>query len=333
MIQGIGASLGFVSFGRRSQAIAGVVALAVSLLAGAWMLQAPPAAPHVAEASAAASALTIDANPTGALLVDLRSRAESVSIAPEAPTEPSLASPPLATLAAILEREKVLATPAVPRASETAPLPPPRPAEFGSLANHSAVSVRPLAQQNRRTVPPTAPSDNRTFFDTFLGMLQPSGPQASTPALAYAAPESSVIDAARKITSGSLLGNDRWTAVYDISAHTVYLPNGTTLEAHSGLGDKLDDPRYVHERMRGATPPHVYDLSLRERPFHGVQALRLTPVGDGGIFGRAGLLAHTYMLGPRGDSNGCVSFRNYDAFLRAFQNGEVKRLVVVARRD
>ena len=41
--------------------------------------------------------------------------------------------------------------------------------------------------------------------------------------------------------------------------------------------------------------------------------------------------SHTYMLSPNGDSNGCVSFRNYNAFLQAFQNGEVKRLVVVAR--
>jgi hypothetical protein len=37
------------------------------------------------------------------------------------------------------------------------------------------------------------------------------------------------------------------------------------------------------------------------------------------------------MLGPNGDSNGCVSFKDYDAFLRAYQNGKVKRLVVVAR--
>ena len=35
--------------------------------------------------------------------------------------------------------------------------------------------------------------------------------------------------------------------------------------------------------------------------------------------------------GPSGDSNGCVSFKNYDAFLRAFQSGEVKRLAVVAK--
>ena len=49
------------------------------------------------------------------------------------------------------------------------------------------------------------------------------------------------------------------------------------------------------------------------------------------MFGRVGLLAHTYMLGPRGDSNGCVSFKNYDAVLQAYQNGQVKRLAVVVR--
>ncbi|PPD15811.1 MAG: hypothetical protein CTY30_08370, partial [Methylocystis sp.] len=124
---------------------------------------------------------------------------------------------------------------------------------------------------------------------------------------------------------------DRYTAVYDISSHTVYLPSGAKLEAHSGLREHLDDPRYVHLRMRGATPPHVYDLKPREALFHGVEALRLTPVGgEGAIFGRAGLLAHTYMLGPNGDSNGCVSFRDYQAFLRAYKNGEVRRLAVVA---
>ncbi len=124
---------------------------------------------------------------------------------------------------------------------------------------------------------------------------------------------------------------DQFTAVYVLSAHTVYLPDGARLEAHSGLGDKLDDPRFVEEQDRGATPPHLYDLTLREQPFHGVQALRLNPVGGSGeIFGRAGLLAHTYMLGPNGNSNGCVSFKNYDAFLQAFQDGKVKRLAVVA---
>jgi hypothetical protein len=134
-----------------------------------------------------------------------------------------------------------------------------------------------------------------------------------------------------KLGSINLRALDRWTAVYDISAHTVYLPNGAMLEAHSGLGPKLDNPRFVHERMRGATPPHIYELAFREKPFHGIRALRLKPVGGkDNIFGRTGLLAHTYMLGPKGDSNGCVVFKEYDAFLQAFESGEVKRLVVVA---
>ena len=84
--------------------------------------------------------------------------------------------------------------------------------------------------------------------------------------------------------------------------------------------------------MRGPTPPHVYELEPREASFHGVQALRLIPVGDGDLFGRAGLLAHPFMLGPNGNSNGCVSVKDYEAFLRAYQNGVIKRLVVVASR-
>ena len=99
------------------------------------------------------------------------------------------------------------------------------------------------------------------------------------------------------------------------------------------LGARLDDPRYVHERMRGATPPNIYQLTEREKPFHGVRALRLSPIEPGKVFGRAGLLAHTYMLGPRGDSNGCVVFKNYAAFLQAFDGGDVKRLAVVAHLD
>jgi len=128
-----------------------------------------------------------------------------------------------------------------------------------------------------------------------------------------------------------LPGPDSRTAVYDIAAHTVYLPNGQQLEAHSGLGDKLDDPRYVSVKNRGPTPPNVYELKLREQLFHDVRAIRLTPVDGSRMFGRDGMLAHTYMLGPNGQSNGCVSFRDYQAFLRAFLRGEITRLVVVPR--
>jgi hypothetical protein len=122
---------------------------------------------------------------------------------------------------------------------------------------------------------------------------------------------------------------DGHTAIYDIVAQRVYLPDGQRLEAHSGFGSYLDDPHYVSEKDLGPTPPNVYDLSLREEPFHGVRAVRLIPVGGGNMFGRDGMLAHTYMLGPNGQSNGCVSFNDYPTFLNAVLSGEVNRLVVV----
>jgi type VI secretion system (T6SS) effector TldE1-like protein len=122
---------------------------------------------------------------------------------------------------------------------------------------------------------------------------------------------------------------DNRTAIYDIAARMVYLPNGQRLEAHSGLGSHLDDPGSVNLKDRGATPPNVYSLTSREELFHGVHAIRLIPVGGGNMFGRDGMLAHSYMLGPNGQSNGCVSFKDYPRFLNAFMSGEVNRLVVV----
>jgi hypothetical protein len=124
-------------------------------------------------------------------------------------------------------------------------------------------------------------------------------------------------------------GGDSRTAIYDIEAHTVYLPDGSKLEAHSGLGERIDDPRYVREKARGPTPPNVYDLALREELFHGVRAIRLNPVDDAKMYGRDGILAHPYMLGSSGQSFGCVSFKDYEAFLKAFERGEVDRMVVV----
>jgi hypothetical protein len=126
---------------------------------------------------------------------------------------------------------------------------------------------------------------------------------------------------------------DSKIAIYDIAAHTVYMPNGDTLEAHSGLGERLDNPRFVNVKNRGPTPPNVYKMSLRERAFHGVRAIRLNPVDETKMYGRDGMLAHTYMLRNRGHSNGCVVFGNYQAFLAAFLRGDVDRLVVVERLD
>jgi hypothetical protein len=167
---------------------------------------------------------------------------------------------------------------------------------------------------------PPAPRDSAP--PVVFAPLPPSRPLESRPP---------VVELRPPFKTGPATAYDQSTAVYDISAHTVYLPDGTRLEAHSGLGDRLDDPRFVNERDRGATPPGVYQLTLRDSLFLGVQALRLNPIGGGFTFNRVGLLAHPYMLGPNGDSNGCVSFKSYDAFLRAFESGEVKRLAVVAQ--
>jgi hypothetical protein len=184
------------------------------------------------------------------------------------------------------------------------PLPRPRPTEALALQNGEpspAVGDRTLLQKLSELFPARI---------TLASLTPNVGFRSETPDL----------------TSS---GFDSFTAVYDISARTVYLPNGAKLEAHSGLGNLKDDPTHVNERNVGATPPAVYDLKPRERLFHGVAALRMSPLDGSATLGRAGLLAHSYMLGPAGDSNGCVSIKDYDKFLAAFQKGEIKRLVVV----
>ena len=55
---------------------------------------------------------------------------------------------------------------------------------------------------------------------------------------------------------------DGRTAIYDIAAHAVHLPKGDRLEAHSGLGSTLDDPRYVGVKNRGPTPPVMACLHI-----------------------------------------------------------------------
>ena len=189
--------------------------------------------------------------------------------------------------------------------SAAVPLPRSRPVE---------------ANLELRDSPVTTQTDNRTLLQKLSDLL----PGRVT--LASLSPDGGLLGDRPDLAS---LGYDNLTAVYDISARTVYMPSGLKLEAHSGLGRLMDDPGHVNERNAGATPPNVYDLKLRERSFHGVQALRMIPVGAQDTLGRSGLLAHSYMLGANGDSNGCVSIRDYERFLKAFNNGEINRLVVV----
>lgn len=204
------------------------------------------------------------------------------------------------------EEQDAQPAPSAPTVEAAIPLPRARPV----LAN----------LQSTGNDPAPVSSDNRTMFEKLADLV----PMRFS--LASLTPGDGLLGERKDLTA---LGYDGQTAVYDISARAVYLPNGTKLEAHSGLGGLMDNPAYVDQRMVGATPPNVYDLKPREKLFHGVAALRMTPVGENEMHGRTGLLVHSYLLGPNGDSNGCVSIKDYDRFLTAYRNGEVKRLVVV----
>jgi hypothetical protein len=196
---------------------------------------------------------------------------------------------------------------------DDAPLPPVRPAEFAAL---------------------DAPLNLDNGPDKTLGASR---------SLAYASPDTTILDtpaAPAKTSIFSLFGPqhqrpagyDDTTAVYDISAKILYMPDGTTIEAHSGLGDSMDDITQVGAHAKGPTPPDLYDLQARESLFHGIAAIRLVPVGgDAAVYGREGLLAHPFMMGDNGDSNGCVSIKDYNAFLKAYQDGKIKRLAVIAK--
>ena len=215
--------------------------------------------------------------------------------------------------------------------AQTVPLPVPRPPEFRRPAAPETIRrADRQASRRTRTAAIAAPApDDRNFLEKFFGIER-----SASPALAYAAletPSPATLPRQRIVPPAN--PDPAAVAIYDISARIVTLPNGTKLEAHSGLGESMDDPRNVHVRMRGATPPGTYDLTEREDLFHGVRAIRLTPVGGtAAVYGRVGLLAHTYMLGPTGASNGCVSFKDYQAFLQAYLRGEIQRLVVVPGR-
>jgi hypothetical protein len=207
--------------------------------------------------------------------------------------------------------EEPKAEPAKPALVTVIPLPRSRPAAAGPVPvlaqgdNGAGLDVR---------LPPQKRADDRSVFEKLQDRLASLAPD---------------VGLFRRPPNLAALGYDNMTAVYDITAHAVYLPNGTILEAHSGMGDLKDDPEHISVRMQGATPPATYDLKPREAAFHGVQALRMTPVEGSEVFGRSGLLTHSYMLGPRGDSNGCVSIKDYDRFIKAYNNGEFTRLVVV----
>jgi hypothetical protein len=203
-----------------------------------------------------------------------------------------------------------------PQTAPAVPLPKSRPVE----ANLELPSAAPVSTGGVAVA--SAQPDDRSWFQKLSDLLPSGGLK-----MASLGPDATGIS--RGGPDLTKFGYDKQTAVYDITAHVVYMPNGVKLEAHSGMGRLMDDPAHVNEKMLGATPPAVYDLKMREHIFHGVEALRMLPEDSNATLGRTGLLTHPYMLGPNGDSNGCVSIKDYDYFLSAYKNGEVHRLVVV----
>jgi hypothetical protein len=90
-----------------------------------------------------------------------------------------------------------------------------------------------------------------------------------------------------------------------------------------------DNPRYEHVKMRGPTPVGIYRLTMREKRFYGVEAIRMTSIDGRDPKNRTGLLTHTNLLRGRTGSHGCVAFQNYKPFLRAFKRGQITMMIVV----
>jgi hypothetical protein len=149
--------------------------------------------------------------------------------------------------------------------------------------------------------------------------------------VAYAKPDRSLFGDLFKSKSNdtSWPGKGTKVAIYDVSNATVYLPDGTKLRAHSGIGKMRDNPRYEHVTMKGPTPAGIYRLSMREKRFYGVEAIRMTSIDGRDPKNRTGLLTHTNLLRGQKGSHGCVAFQNYQPFLKAFKRGQITMLVVV----
>jgi Tlde1 domain len=307
---------------RASKVAWAVTVFAVASAAAAWFAGFNPTAWVVADAAPTANAvLTFNDRfaPGAGPSVDASARLLVQSWSSEIELKLQQAK---SQLAQKLQSEKLL-----PQDFRTAPIDDPKPAVAN--ANASGIPLpraRPVEPKlEAESAPPSAAAfarpDDRTLLQKFSDLL-PTGRIT----LASLAPNGGPYHDGPDLGA---LGYDKLTAVYDISAHAVYLPNGSRLEAHSGMGNLMDDPEHVNLRMVGATPPTTYDLKPREKLFHGVEALRMIPLDGSATLGRSGLLTHSFMLGPNGQSNGCVSIRNYDSFLQAYKDGVINRLVVV----
>ena len=234
----------------------------------------------------------------------------TASISSDVTEDESLSDESAVETAAIEAEEAGRTTELAALMDDTLPIPGPLPTSRPETAAKAleALAAAKLAKPGR------APAED-------------AGEPAST-VLAYAKPENPM-KSLPKVTPIPDPGTKK-VAIYDITNGVVHMPNGTKLEAHSGIGKMRDNPKFTHVKMKGPTPPGTYKLSMREKPFHGVAAIRLTSVDGKHPQNRTGLLAHTYLLrSAPGDSHGCVAFKHYDKFLAAFRRGEITHMVIV----
>jgi hypothetical protein len=192
----------------------------------------------------------------------------------------------------------------MPDVEAAIPLPLPRP---DSTERPNVVRTAPVVIEPQLASLPPQPKSDPGIFDKLFG-----DPDRAAKAVLAANPNA---------------------ALYDIAKRAVYLPGGEKLEAHSGYGQYMDDLESMHRKDVGVTPPNVYAVSFREKPFHGVRALRMKPVGNGNMYNRDGILAHSYLLGEAGGSNGCISVRDYDKFLQAYEEGKFNQIIVLRSAD
>ena len=183
--------------------------------------------------------------------------AEPQGVASAVAAEPAVAAAPKIPAPKLAEAPKPVTAPKLaeaPKPKEAAPaqlaLNVPAPASSSpeaKPAKPSGSSIRDMAQRAKAAVMSIATNDKPTVFEKLWGK-----PPSHGSLLSYASADASVTGSLGPTQNPALGGSapyDRSTAVYDISAHMVYLPDGSKLEAHSGLGDKLDDPRSAPIRI------------------------------------------------------------------------------------
>lgn len=186
-------------------------------------------------------------------------------------------------------------------------------------------SARDAAMPDDIPVPGRRPANKAVDAIAAITNRERDRDETESRPVAFARPENPV----RSRTVSPSLSEPK-TAVYDVTNAVVHMPDGSQLEAHSGIGGMRDNPKFFHVKMTGPTPPGFYRLSMREALFHGVAAMRLTPVDGKNPLNRDGLLAHSYLLRRPGDSHGCVVFADYKRFLKAFRDGKITHIRIVA---